>query len=124
MIFATVWIDRREARVFHVAQESFDESTIHAPHRQVNRHARREGGDKNHPQDEQHFFYEVARALDDAARILIVGPSTAKFHFLKYLHLHEHALVQRIVGIETVDHPTDRQLAAHVRSYLSPEASA
>jgi stalled ribosome rescue protein Dom34 len=120
MAFAAVWIDHKEGRVFHVAPESFDESTIQAPHRQVNRHERRAGPEKNHPQDEQRFFHDVAQALESAAQILILGPSTAKFHFLKYLHKHAHALEPRIVGIETVDHPTDRQIAAYVRRYLRP----
>jgi stalled ribosome rescue protein Dom34 len=118
MEFAAVWIDHQEGRVFHVSPESFDESTIHAPLREPHRHVRREGGEKNHPQDEQRFFHDVAHALEDAARILVLGPSTAKFHFLKYLHEHAHALEPRVIGVETVDHPTDRQLAAYVRRYL------
>jgi hypothetical protein len=46
------------------------------------------------------------------------GPSTAKLQFLKYVHAHEPKLEQRIVGMETVDHPTDAQLAAFARRYF------
>jgi len=122
MILATVWIDKKQARIFHVRPENFDESTVKAPHREV-QHPTREGGDKNHPQDEQHFFRDVAHALADAREILLVGPSTAKFHFLKYADKHDHALATRIVGVETIDHPTDRQLAAYVRRYLATRSA-
>jgi hypothetical protein len=54
----------------------------------------------------------------DSLHILVVGPSTAKLHFLRLLHTHDRVLESRIVGIETVDHPTDRQLAAYVRTYF------
>jgi hypothetical protein len=30
-------------------------------------------------------------------------------------------LEAKIVGVETVDHPTDRQLVAHARHYFDPK---
>jgi len=112
-----IWIDHKEARIFHVKAETFDESTLHAPHH-VFRHPKSQTTDKYHPEEEQRFFHEVAHALEGANEVLVVGPSTAKLHFLKYVHKHDQALESRIVGIETVDHPTDRQLAAYVRHYF------
>jgi hypothetical protein len=47
-----------------------------------------------------------------------VGPSTAKLDFSRYLHKHDPALEARIVGIETVDHPSDGQLVAYARKYF------
>lgn len=113
---AAVWMDQREARLFHVEPESFDESTLHAPHH-VFRHPKPQG-DRHHPEEEQRFFDELGRALAGADEILVVGPSTAKLHFLRYLHKHAHEVEAHVVGIETVDHPTDKQLAAYVRSYF------
>jgi hypothetical protein len=46
-----------------------------------------------------------------------MGPGTAKLQLLRYLHEHEREIERRVVGIETVDHPSDRQLVAHVRRY-------
>jgi len=117
-----VWIDHKEARIFHVEAESFDESTLQAP-QHVARHPSAQTSDKHHPDEERRFDQEVARALEHSHQILIVGPSTAKLHFLNYLRKH-HALESRIVGIETVDHPTDRQLAAYVRRYFIDAARA
>ena len=61
---------------------------------------------------------EVARALDDAEEVLVVGPSTAKLHFVKYVHRHDHRLESKIVGLETVDHPSDGQLVAYAKHYF------
>lgn len=115
-----VWIDHQEARVFHVYPESVDESWIRAPQHHLHRHPKGSTAEHNHPDDLPRFFREVADALRDAEQILVVGPSTAKLQLLRYLHEHAPAVEQRIVGVETVDHPSDRQLVAHVTQYFSP----
>jgi stalled ribosome rescue protein Dom34 len=115
---AAVWMDHNEARIFHVDAESFDVSRIEAPHRHVHRHPKGPGEERSHPADAQHFFHEVAEALAGAEEILVVGPATAKLEFLKHLQARDQALAAKIVGMETVDHPTDGQLAAHIRHYF------
>jgi hypothetical protein len=34
------------------------------------------------------------------------------------LHEHDRALERKIVGIETVDHPTDGQIIAYAKKYF------
>lgn len=116
---AAVWIDHHEARIFHVDAESFDESMIRAPRRHIHRHPKGPTAEHHHPDDLHRFFHEVADGLRDAEQILVMGPSTAKLQLLRYLHEREHVLDQRIVGLETVDHPTDRQLVAYVTQYFN-----
>jgi stalled ribosome rescue protein Dom34 len=114
-----VWIDGDEARIFHVGAESFDESTVRSPKHHVHRHPKdQETRTHNHPDDEHRFFREVSKALAGATAILVVGPSMTKLHFLRYVQKNDPTLESRIVGLETVDHPTDRQIVAHVRSYF------
>jgi stalled ribosome rescue protein Dom34 len=112
-----VWIDHQEAKIFHVDREGVDVSTIDAPHGHVRRHST-VTAERSHPADAEHFFHEVARALEDAEEVLVVGPSTAKLELIKHVHKHDHTLVPKIVGVETVDHPTDGQLLKHVRAYF------
>ncbi|HTR55094.1 MAG TPA: hypothetical protein VMJ10_30620 [Kofleriaceae bacterium] len=114
----TVWIDHREARLFHVSSDKFDEVTVAVPQHIHRRHPKGESGAREHPADAQRFFHEVARSLEGSEQILVVGPSTAKLDFIRYLHKHEHALASRVVGVETVDHPTDGQIAAYTRTYF------
>jgi stalled ribosome rescue protein Dom34 len=113
-----VWIDHHEARVFYVAPGAFDESTIRASNRHVHRHPNGPDGPKAHPDDAHRFFHEVTKALEGAAEVLVVGPSTAKLQFIRYAQEHAQAVARAIVGIETVDHPTDPQLVAYARQYF------
>jgi hypothetical protein len=80
--------------------------------------------ERHHPADRERFYREVAQALDPHQRgegpleILVVGPGTAKFEFVKHVQKHAAALLPKILGVETVDHPTDGELAAFVRRYF------
>jgi hypothetical protein len=59
------------------------------------------------------FYDAVIACIRDAEAILIFGPGEAKGELEKRLASKE--LSGRIVGIETVDKMTDRQIAAKVR---------
>jgi stalled ribosome rescue protein Dom34 len=119
MSHAVVWIDHKEARIFAVDAKAISPSLVHSPEAHVHRHPKdQEVRVRNHPDDEHRFFHEVAHALGGDAEILLVGPSQAKLRFLRYLQRNDHALEARVVGIETVDHPTDAQLVAHLRDYF------
>ena len=120
---AAVWIDHHEARVFHVRAGDIDVSPIGAPHRHVQRHPKDTRAERQHPEDERRFFHDVAEALADADQILVLGPSTAKLQLLRYLREHAPLVEQRVVAVETVDHPTDRQLVAQVKAYFDPRAA-
>lgn len=108
---AAVWIDHEHAKVFHVDEQRFDESLIHAP----NKHVRRD------PAAAESFYHQVAAALATAGEILVVGPGTAKLQLLKHIHRHDRGLDDKIVGVETVDHPTDKQLVGYIRKYFHEE---
>ena len=113
-----VWLDHQEARLFAVAHDSVEESTLRIGAHHIRRHSDRNAARSEHPEDAKRFFRDVARSLDSADEVLVLGPSTAKLEFLRYLHAHDPKLKERVVGVETVDHPTDPQLAAYARRYF------
>ncbi len=113
-----VWIDHREARLFEIQDEKVDDQILSAPQHLHHKHPGGDDGAKAHPADAKRFFHEVARALDDSEQILILGPSTAKLEFIRYVHKHDHSLEPKVVGVETVDHPTDPQIHAYARKYF------
>lgn len=113
-----VWLDHHEARVLEVQPDSFESLTVRAPASHLHRHAKGATEPKNHPDDEKRFFQELAHALSQAQEVLLVGPGPAKLQFIKYVHKHAHDLEPRIVGVETVDHPTDGQIVAYARHYF------
>lgn len=112
-----VWIDQHEARIHDIDAKNVDAVKIESPGRHIHRHPT-VTAEHDHPVDSQHFFADVVRALQDAEEILIVGPAKAKLELIKYVHKHQPALEPKIVGVETVDHPTDGQLAAYARRYF------
>ena len=122
-----VWIDHQEARVFHVQSETaghaqpeaIDETTILSPQHLIHRHPKGRGEAKEHPDDATRFFHEVARSLESADTVLIVGPSSAKLEFLRYVEGHDKKLQAKVAGIETLDHPTDREIVAYARRYFT-----
>ena len=115
---AVIWIDHNEGRVFHVHQGSTEETTVLSPQHHLHRHPKGRGDVREHPDDAHRFFAEIARTLEGADAILIVGPSSAKLEFFRYLHEHARLLEQKVVGIESADHPTDGQIVARAKSYF------
>ena len=115
---AAVWIDHKEARIFQIHPDRIDESKVEAPQHDIHKHPNGPEGIRERPDDAKRFFHEVARALNGIDSILVVGPSTAKLEFFRYVHKHDHGLEPRIVGIETVDHPTDGQIVAYAKKYF------
>jgi|SRR5580704_6612909 len=115
---AVIWIDHKEARIFHVGPGATDETTVLAPQHHFHRHPKGRGEAREHPDDAHRFFGEVARHLAGADAILIVGPSSAKLEFFKYVHEHGGGLESKVVGIESADHPTDGEIVDRARTYF------
>lgn len=113
-----VWLDHHEARIFGLDFETLQAETVSAPQHHLHRHPKGATAEHQHPADAARFFGQIATALRDSAQILVVGPSTAKLQFLRFLAEQDRSLESKIVGVETVDHPTDRQLVAHARHYF------
>lgn len=68
--------------------------------------------------EDQKYYHAIADALKGAQEILVVGPASAKLQLIKHIHAHDHDMVDQIVGVETVDHPTDGQVVAYARKYF------
>lgn len=115
---AIAWLDHAEARVFSFNPDTADETRIlsHPPHRQVHHKAGMIGSGK--AGEDKDFFHGIATALDGAGEVLVVGPGSAKLELIRYLHRHDAALEAKLVGVETVDHPTDGQIIAYARKYF------
>jgi len=62
------------------------------------------------------YYDAIIASIRDSESILIFGPGEAKTELKKYLE--KEKLGKRIVGFETIDKMTDRQISAKVRSYF------
>lgn len=121
---AVVWIDHAEAHVIHISPDDVEASILRpakSPHKLHHKRGMDKGGavGTGRTPEDQHFYHEVVEALKDAQEILIVGPAGAKLNLIKHIHGHDKNIVDKVIGVETVDHPSDAQLVAYARKYFS-----
>jgi len=126
-----LWIDHRKALIVGVTDKGEEIKLIIS---KVEKQPRRSGGIPSKtsfeaqqvPADDSRerkftghlnlYYNAVIAALRDAESILILGPGEAKVELKK--RLVRNKLSGRIVGIETIDRMTDRQISAKVRRYF------
>jgi len=115
---ALVWIDHSEAHVIHVSPDDVEKSVIHPkqPHHKL--HSRVGTIGSGRAPEDQDYYHQVVQALAGATEILVVGPAQAKLQLIKHIQAHDPELMTKIVGVETVDHPTDGQLVSYALKYF------
>jgi stalled ribosome rescue protein Dom34 len=117
---AVVWIDHREARVFHFNPTEVDKLVLHPDHPTKHIHHKAGSPGSGHAGDHE-FLHAVAEAVADAGAILVTGPGAAKNEFVAHVEKHDPKVKKVIAGVETVDHPSDGELVAHARKYFKIE---
>ncbi|HEX3037063.1 MAG TPA: hypothetical protein VHT73_18415 [Thermodesulfobacteriota bacterium] len=125
-----LWIDHRKAIIVAVTDKGEEIGLIIS---KVEKQLRRSGDsplkgpyEREPPTDSSrqrtfmgrlNIYYDaVIACIRDAESILIFGPGEAKGELKK--RLERNNLGGRIVGIETIDKMTDRQIAAKVRQHF------
>ncbi|MBI1889825.1 MAG: translational machinery protein [Burkholderiales bacterium] len=109
-----VWLDQAEAHIIHFNREEASAELVKSSF-----HHLKAGVGAQHGSSEQAaYLEEVVKTLADADEILIVGPGLEKLTLVKYLLKHHHGVSEKVVGVETVDHPSDGQLLAYARKYF------
>ena len=115
-----VWIDHRKAVIAIIAGKTEEMRQITS---NMEKHVRYSGATQEDSAEDQRdkrftghlnkYYDQVVGCIRDADSILILGPGEAKTELEKRLGIE--GLRGRIVGIETDDKMTDRQVAARVR---------
>ena len=110
-----IWIDHEEAHVLYFDSSKNELVKSLSPHHL--HHRANVIGSGKVPED-HHFFHQVIQAVADVSEILVVGPGFAKGQLFKHALTHDPMIAQRIIGVETVDHPTDPQVVAYAKKYF------
>jgi stalled ribosome rescue protein Dom34 len=118
---AIVWIDHHEARVFHINPTEVERLVLHPDHPTRHIHHKANTIGSGHAAEDHHFLQAVAQSIADAHAVLITGPANEKTELVKHIQQHDPQLAKIVVGVETVDHPTDGELVAHARKYFKAE---
>lgn len=115
---AVVWIDHYHAKVIDFSVDSKHVAEVErlAEQRRVHQKSFFPGTGKA-PVDHE-YYDQVAAALGNSQEILIVGPGTAKTEFKKDLDKRHPAVAQRVLGLESADHPSDGELLAYARKWF------
>ena len=114
---AVVWLDHSKALVIHFDKDAAESESLktHSTHA----HPRQNHADTHANEDDNSkFFVEIANALTDSAKILVVGPAEEKTVFMKHLTTKSPAIAEKVKAVETVDHPSSGELLAHARKYF------
>lgn len=122
---AGLWIDHRKAVIVMITDQGEETKRITS---NMEKHVRfsggtisEEGGAENQRDREftghlTAYYDKLISCISNVESILIFGPGEAKGEFKK--RLVDKGLGKRIVGVETVDKMTDREIAAKVRQHF------
>ena len=115
---AAAWLDHVEARIFFFDRDVSEVHTLRTtlPHHQLHNKAGTIEGKKNPP--DETFCDKITAQLEPAKEWLILGPGSAHHELAAHVRSCHPQLAGRIIGVATVDHPTDNQIVAHARSFF------
>jgi stalled ribosome rescue protein Dom34 len=116
-----VWLDHREAKVFHFDAEHSQEVVIRNSHGHQNLHHKANSGDSGHVPVVKEYLQRVVAEMATAGAILIVGPGSAKKELHTYTQRFRPDVASRIRAVQALDHPTDGQLLAQGRKYFEAD---
>lgn len=120
MKLSVIWIDAETASVFHFSDDKMERKKLKVTHKDHHTHAR---DHLDQERGESHLFQDAAAELSSSDRALIIGPGIAKIHFESYLKEKRPFIARKIAGVETVDHPTDGQIAAMAKKHFERETA-
>lgn len=103
-----LWLDHEHAHLYHYTEGHNSKTSISAQTSKQQEAAAAQ----------QHFFKALAKALESTDELLVLGPGQAKHEWIKFIHHQAKTLVPKVVGIETVDHPTDNQILALAKKHF------
>ena len=116
-----VWIDHRKAVIATAGKVRVPIQRIAS---NMEKHVRFSGGamsaedirERRFANHLERYYARVTVLIREAEAILLLGPGEAKLEFKH--HLEREGLGERIVGVDTVDKMTDRQIAAKIGQYF------
>ena len=112
---AVIWMDREMAKIFFFSERKMERIAIKVSQPEHHTHQR---DNLDQLRLERSLFKDMVPHLRHLKKILILGPGVAKYHFRTYLTENFPAIGRNVLSCETVDHPTDEQIAAYALKYF------
>lgn len=117
---AVIWIDHQEAHVIQFNESASENEIIRTKSKHAHLHHKAGTNGSGHAATDKTYLHAVTEAVAGASEILVVGPGSAKLELLRHAQDHDPLIAKKILGVETVDHPSDKQLLAYAKQYFKP----
>jgi hypothetical protein len=115
---ACVWIDQRHAKVYEIGMETMQKLELSDTRPNHHLHRRADHVGLGTIEMNPAFLADVAKAIERAKAILILGPGKARVVLGGYLQEHFPKIANRVWATEPCDHPTDAELVARARDFF------
>ena len=115
---AVIWIDHQEAHVMFLSEAASEAEIIRS--KSTHAHLNHKGGEVGSGKLalDSKYLHSVIQAVNKSQEILILGPGSAKLELIKHAHQHDAKVAEKIVGVETIDHPSDKEILAYARKFF------
>ena len=110
-----IWMDSEKAQIFSLNPEGIEKT--HLEKHAMDHHTHKKKDNHSDPNTD-HFFKDLSTKIATAEKVLLLGPGLGKNHFRSYLEKHSPGLAKKIIGVESVDHPTENQIMAKSREFF------
>jgi stalled ribosome rescue protein Dom34 len=115
---AIVWIDHAQARVIRFDSENSSTSVVRPEGGTPHLHHKANSTDDGHLPENQAYLHAVGQAIAGVESVLVAGPANAKLELMKHLARHDPQLLEKVSGVQTLDHPSDGQLLDLARRHF------
>ena len=115
---AVIWIDHKEAHVMFLSQDASEAEIIKTKSTHSHLHHKANEMGSGRLALDTKYLHSVIEAIKESKEILILGPGSAKLELIKHAHQHDQQIAANIVGVETVDHPSDKEILAYARKFF------
>lgn len=123
-----IWIDKEKAYILTVKEEDVDMEVLTSTSTQADEQTYdRQGGPteilkdrkvlERQKQTTKQFFDALSVKLQDAKRIMIMGPAQTGQHFFNYLDQEKNSIGKQVLEVKKAEKMTDNQLKAIAREY-------
>ena len=113
-----IWIDHQEAHVMFLSKDASEAEIIKSKSTHTHLHHKANEIGSGKVALDSKYLHSVMQAVNESKEILILGPGPAKLELIKHAHQHDAKIAEKIVGVETVDHPSDKEILAHARKFF------
>jgi stalled ribosome rescue protein Dom34 len=95
---AVIWIDHREARVFHFNSIDVKRLVLHPDNPTKHIHHKANSIGSGHASPDHDYLQAVTKSVADAGTVLITGPANAKNELADHVRLHDPGQAKTIAS--------------------------